>query len=222
MPILTFYAYIGKKNTRHAISSLEDLPTSYDFLKDKLLELAKTLYCEKQSTNTAISLEMHQSGKAITAGQINPTKLPQQASSLLVKPGSYQQTKIRFKRNTQFQCTLIYNHLNRKITVKNVHFGNPLYRYMLEDYQTEQGKKYKHPPLIPIAHKKLRGNLKAILSQPPENPPQNYQEKTQPPYTENPYNTTEPQGPYAETLTSIYTNNGIRTFKDEQFRKEQK
>ena len=220
MPILTFYAYLGKKHTRHPILTVDNWLTSYDSLKDKLLEVAKILYYEKEEiAETDISLELHLPGREITSNS-NPSKLPQEANPNFMKRGSYQQIGIRFRRTPEFQCKLIYNHLTQTITVKNATFGSHLYKSMLDDYQCEHGKKYRVPPIIPRTMQNLRGNLEAILRLPPDMTPSAYEEPPQLTYTETNQNN-EPRSPYAETLELPFEDKGKRTFLEDQFRKEQ-
>lgn len=221
MPIGTFYAYLGKNHIRHPILTIANLPYSYDSLKDLLLEVGKIVYFEKgEITECDLSFELHLTGREVTAGPSNPAKLPQEANPNLFKKGTYQTANVRWKRSPEFQCKLLYNHLTQTIIVKNASFGSHLYRTMLDDYQIEHGKKFRVPPIIPRSQQFLRGNLKAILMQPTDMTPQNYDEPPQLTYSENTQNN-EPRTPYAETLEMSYEDKGTRTFLEDKFRKEQ-
>jgi hypothetical protein len=221
MPIGTFYAYLGKHHIRYPILTVDNLPTSYDSLKDKLWEVMNILYFEKgEIVEADISLEIHLPGKEITAGSSNPSKLPQETNPDLMKKGTYQTANVRWKRSPEFQCKLFYNHLTRTITVKNASFGSHLYRTMLDDYKIEHGKEFTVPPIIPRQQQFLRGNLEAILAQPADMTPLAYEEPPQSTYSENTWNN-EPRAPYAETLEMPYEDKGVRTFLEDKFRKEQ-
>jgi hypothetical protein len=216
----SFYGKFGKKNTRKPLLTIPNLPSSYDQLKDLLLEYAQIRYFEEyQVSEGKVTLEVHLPGREVSAGQVNPGKMPQQNKPLLTKKGTYQQKSLRFKRGEEFSCDLSYNHLTGKIKVKNAHFGSHTYRMMLDDYQAENGSLLKISPIVPRNALAIRGNPAAIMAQPADTTQPGYEEQGQAPYGAE---ANESLGPYCETLQMPYEEKDTRLFLENKFNREQR
>jgi hypothetical protein len=215
----TFYAKLGRKQTRHPILPIDKLPRSYDSLKILLTEVACLIYIEHdQVTYAEVSLEQHLPGKQVAATASNAGKVLQQETPLIMGKGGYRQKRIHYRRGIEFLCKLTYNHLTESIKIKDAHFGNHTWKSMHEDYEAETGKKFYVAPVVPKSAVNMRGNTAAFaMMQPPEASTDTYQENTKPSgYFAVPEEYL--QEGYSEPLELPYEEKETRLFKEAHFK----
>lgn len=139
MPLFTFYYFHGTVKTPVPRVTWNHWPSDYGELKDKLEEVALTLYEEHKMTSAIIVLERHKGGKFHWGSK------------------GYKRTYVRHKRSKEAWFKTSYSPTTGKVTWEQFNPSTSTI-FMLQDFlELEKGKKYKATPIIPKMHQGLLG-----------------------------------------------------------------
>lgn len=147
MPLLTFYALLGRRGTRVPIASVDRWPTDWLHLKRLLVEVMKRVHTEHKQAEAEIVLEQHLSGKFFVQ----------------TSRGRYSQRKVRYKREYEAFVKVRFNPKNDAIHVVHASFGPALMHVASDYWRMERNIRYRSPPLIPREHQSILENPKLIL-----------------------------------------------------------
>lgn len=149
--LLTFYAYIGHRNSKIPIITVDHYPNDWPELKQMLIEAMLKAFTEYGTTEALWSLEGHRSGKA----KVWKPKI-----------GTYILKPFNPKRSVEAYLHAVFNPITCETTIKQATF-NWSHSEMVYDYMAcEKNIRYKIPPVTPKTFKSFIDNPQAILEEP--------------------------------------------------------
>jgi len=149
MPLLTFYAFAGFRNSKIPILTLERFPSDWFELKSVLLEVARKLFMDYGVAEAQLSMEKHLPGRKVWRPRI----------------GSYIPSPFGFRRGFEAYFKITYNPTADALTVSQATFNVQLMSLANDYLAYEKGVKYRVSPLIPKAHKTLLEKPEAVLEE---------------------------------------------------------
>lgn len=149
--LLTFYAYIGHRNSKIPIITVDHYPNDWPELKQMLIEAMLKAYLEYGAIEALWSLEGHKSEKA---------------KVWKPKAGTYILKPFNPKRSVEAYLHAVFNPITCEATIKQATF-NWSHSEMVHDYMAcEKNIHFKIPPVTPKTFKSFIDNPHAILEEP--------------------------------------------------------
>ena len=147
MVLLTFYAYVGGRNKRIPMLTIDYEPSDWLQLRLILAEVMMKVNRDYGQSKAQIVMERHMPGKFFVK----------------FTPGSYGQRRFRYKRRFQAFFKVSLNPKTGKVEFSRGFFA-PNMMHISVDYDAmERNVHYKTPPLVPREHESILENPSLML-----------------------------------------------------------